>query len=263
VYTLNESVAITRARDKLRALQLLARKRVGLPRTAFAHAPDDTEGVMQLVGGAPMVIKLIEGTQGQGVVLAETNNAASSVIDAFRGLDAYFLVQEFVSEAKGSDIRCFVVGDEVVAAMQRTASAGEFRSNLHRGGSASLVEITAAERRTALQASICCARTPAPWSWKLTRRRAWKASRPLPESTLPHRSSASSKTMPAPTAQAPRARGERLRSRSATGTLRRRERPARDGRPGSIERRKRGSPAAKALDVQSIERAVALVKGAS
>ncbi len=153
VYTLNESVAITRARDKLRALQLLARKRVGLPRTAFAHAPDDTEGVMQLVGGAPMVIKLIEGTQGQGVVLAETNNAASSVIDAFRGLDAYFLVQEFVSEAKGSDIRCFVVGDEVVAAMQRTASAGEFRSNLHRGGSASLVEITAAERRTALRAA--------------------------------------------------------------------------------------------------------------
>ena len=153
VYTLNESVAITRARDKLRALQLLARKGVGLPRTGFAHAPDDTEGVMQLVGGAPMVIKLIEGTQGQGVVLAETANAASSVIEAFRGLDAYFLVQEFVREANGSDIRCFVVGNKVVAAMQRTACAGEFRSNLHRGGSAAPVEITAEERRTALRAA--------------------------------------------------------------------------------------------------------------
>jgi ribosomal protein S6--L-glutamate ligase len=153
VYTLNESVAIARARDKLRALQLLARKGVGLPRTAFAHAPDDTEGVMQLVGGAPMVIKLIEGTQGEGVVLTETANAASSVIEAFRGLDAYFLVQEFVREAQGCDIRCLVVGDEVVAAMQRTACSGEFRSNLHRGGSASPVEITAAERRTALRAA--------------------------------------------------------------------------------------------------------------
>lgn len=153
VYTLNESVAITRSRDKLRALQLLARKGVGLPRTAFAHAPDDTASVMQLVGGAPMVIKLIEGTQGSGVVLAETATAASSVIDAFRGLDAYFLVQEFVREAQGCDIRCFVVGDEVVASMQRTASSGEFRSNLHRGGSASPVEITAAERRTALRAA--------------------------------------------------------------------------------------------------------------
>lgn len=153
VYTLNESVAITRARDKLRALQLLARKGVGLPRTGFAHAPDDTEGLMKLVGGAPMVIKLIEGTQGQGVVLAETDNAAASVIEAFRGLDAYFLVQEFVREANGSDIRCFVVGGEVIAAMQRTACAGEFRSNLHRGGSAAPVEISAAERRTALRAA--------------------------------------------------------------------------------------------------------------
>jgi ribosomal protein S6--L-glutamate ligase len=153
VYSLNESVAITRARDKLRALQLLARKGVGLPRTGFAHAPDDTDGLMQLVGGAPMVIKLIEGTQGQGVVLAETDNAAASVIEAFRGLDAYFLVQEFVKEANGSDIRCFVVGGEVVAAMQRTACEGEFRSNLHRGGSAAVVEISAAERRTALRAA--------------------------------------------------------------------------------------------------------------
>lgn len=153
VYSLNESVAITRARDKLRALQLLSRKRVGLPLTGFAHSPDDTEGVMALAGGAPLVIKLIEGTQGQGVVLAETEAAGSSVIEAFRGLDAYFLVQEFVAEAGGSDIRCFVVGNEVVAAMQRTACAGEFRSNLHRGGKASPVEITAAERRTALRAA--------------------------------------------------------------------------------------------------------------
>ncbi|HEX4896118.1 MAG TPA: 30S ribosomal protein S6--L-glutamate ligase [Solimonas sp.] len=153
VYCLNESVAITRARDKLRALQLLARKRVGLPRTGFAHSPDDTEGLMRLVGGAPAVIKLIEGTQGQGVVLAETDKAAESVIEAFRHLDAYFLVQQFVSEARGSDIRCFVVGGEVVATMQRTARPGEFRSNLHRGGRAAPVEITAKERSTALRAA--------------------------------------------------------------------------------------------------------------
>lgn len=153
VYCLNESVAITRARDKLRALQLLARKGVGLPRTGFAHAPDDTEGLMRLVGGAPAVIKLIEGTQGQGVVLAETDKAAESVIEAFRHLDAYFLVQQFVAEAKGSDIRCFVVGGEVVATMQRTAKPGEFRSNLHRGGHAAPVEITAKERSTALKAA--------------------------------------------------------------------------------------------------------------
>lgn len=153
VYCLNESVAITRARDKLRALQLLARKGVGLPCTGFAHAPDDTGGLIQLIGGAPMVIKLIEGTQGQGVVLAETDKAAESVIDAFRELDAYFLVQEFVAEARGCDIRCFVVGDQVVASMMRTAKAGEFRSNLHRGGSAKPVRITREERETALKAA--------------------------------------------------------------------------------------------------------------
>ncbi|HEY0974529.1 MAG TPA: 30S ribosomal protein S6--L-glutamate ligase [Solimonas sp.] len=153
VYCLNESVAITRARDKLRALQLLARKGVGLPCTGFAHAPDDTGGLIQLIGGAPMVIKLIEGTQGQGVVLAETDKAAESVIDAFRELDAYFLVQEFIEEARGTDIRCFVVGDQIVASMQRTAKAGEFRSNLHRGGSAQAVRITREERETALKAA--------------------------------------------------------------------------------------------------------------
>jgi len=152
-YCLNESVAITRARDKLRALQLLARKGVGLPCSGFAHAPDDTVGLIQLVGGAPMVIKLIEGTQGQGVVLAETDKAAESVIDAFRELDAYFLVQEFISESRGSDIRCFVIGNQVVASMQRTAKIGEFRSNLHRGGSAQPVRISKAERETALRAA--------------------------------------------------------------------------------------------------------------
>ncbi|ULQ45179.1 30S ribosomal protein S6--L-glutamate ligase [Flagellatimonas centrodinii] len=153
VYCVNGSVAITRARDKLRALQLLARRGIGLPTTGFAHSPDDTADLIRLVGNAPMVIKLVEGTQGQGMVLAETNEAAASVIDAFRGLDAYFLAQAFVKEAEGSDIRCFVVGNQVVAAMQRTARPGEFRSNLHRGGSAVAVKITAEERRTAIRAS--------------------------------------------------------------------------------------------------------------
>jgi ribosomal protein S6--L-glutamate ligase len=153
VYCLNESVAITRARDKLRALQLLARKGIGMPRTGFAHSPDDTHDLIGLVGGAPMVIKLIEGTQGQGVVLAETDKAAESVIDAFRGLDAYFLAQEFIEEAKGSDIRCFVIGGKVVAAMKRTAKPGEFRSNLHRGGTAQAVKITPEERSTAVRAA--------------------------------------------------------------------------------------------------------------
>ncbi|MGH8430414.1 MAG: 30S ribosomal protein S6--L-glutamate ligase [Solimonas sp.] len=153
VYCLNESVAITRARDKLRALQLLARKGIGMPKTGFAHSPDDTHDLIGLVGGAPMVIKLIEGTQGQGVVLAETDKAAESVIDAFRGLDAYFLAQEFIKEAKGSDIRCFVIGGKVVAAMMRTARPGEFRSNLHRGGTAQMVKITPEERSTAARAA--------------------------------------------------------------------------------------------------------------
>jgi ribosomal protein S6--L-glutamate ligase len=153
VYTVNESVAITRARDKLRALQLLARKGIGMPATGFAHSPDDTQGLIGLVGGAPMVIKLVEGTQGQGVVLAETAQAANSVIDAFRGLDAYFLVQNFIAEAGGADIRCLVVGDKVIAAMRRVARDGDFRANLHRGGRAEPVEITARERQVALRAA--------------------------------------------------------------------------------------------------------------
>jgi ribosomal protein S6--L-glutamate ligase len=153
VYPLNESVAITRARDKLRALQLLARKGIGLPVTGFAHSPDDVQDLIKMVGGAPMVIKLLEGTQGIGVVLAETQKAGESVIEAFMGLRANILVQEFIKEAGGADIRCFVIGEKVVASMMRKAKEGEFRSNLHRGGSAELVRITPEERSTAVRAA--------------------------------------------------------------------------------------------------------------
>ena len=153
VYSVNESVAITRSRDKLRALQLLSRKGIGLPVTGFANAPGDTDDLLAVVGGAPVVIKLLEGTQGVGVVLAETNQAASSVIEAFRGLKANFMVQQFVKEADGADIRCLVVGDKVVAAMKRQGKEGEFRSNLHRGGSAVLEKISPEERRTAVRSA--------------------------------------------------------------------------------------------------------------
>lgn len=153
VYCVNESVAISRSRDKLRALQLMARKGIGMPVTGFASSPDDTDHLLSLVGDAPVVIKLLEGTQGVGVVLAETHNAARSVIEAFRGLNANFLVQEFIKEAGGADIRCFVIGDKVVASMKRQAADGEFRSNLHRGGQATLVRITPEERSTAVRAA--------------------------------------------------------------------------------------------------------------
>ncbi|GJL76549.1 30S ribosomal protein S6--L-glutamate ligase [Nitrosomonas sp.] len=153
VFPLNESVAVTRSRDKLRSLQLLARKGVGLPVTGFAHNPDDIDDLISAVGGAPLVIKLLEGTQGIGVVLAETQKAAESVIQAFMGLNANIMVQEFIKEAGGSDIRCFVVGDKVVAAMKRQALEGEFRSNLHRGGQATLVRLTPEERSTAVRAA--------------------------------------------------------------------------------------------------------------
>ncbi len=153
VYSVNESVAITRSRDKLRALQLLSRKGIGLPVTGFANSPGDTDDLLQIVGGAPLVIKLLEGTQGVGVVLAETDKAASSVVEAFRGLKANFMVQEFIAEAKGADIRCFVIGDKVVAAMERRGKEGEFRSNLHRGGTAKLVRITPEERSTAVRSA--------------------------------------------------------------------------------------------------------------
>lgn len=153
VYCLNESQAITRARDKLRSMQLMAREGIGLPITGFGHSPDDKQDLMGLIGEPPFIIKLLEGTQGKGVVLTETMKAAESVIDAFRDLDAYFLVQEFISEAGGSDIRCFVVGDKVVASMMRVAREGEFRSNLHRGGRAMMVKITPEERSTAVRAA--------------------------------------------------------------------------------------------------------------
>jgi ribosomal protein S6--L-glutamate ligase len=153
IFPLNESVAISRSRDKLRALQLLARAGIGLPVTGFAHSPDDTMDLIKIAGGAPLVIKLLEGTQGKGVVLTETHKAAASVIEAFRGLDAHFLVQEYIQEAGGADIRCFIIGDRVVAAMKRQAKEGEFRSNLHRGGTASLIKITPEERSTAVRSA--------------------------------------------------------------------------------------------------------------
>lgn len=152
-FSVNESVAISRSRDKLRSLQLLSRKGIGLPRTGFAHSPDNIEDLIKNVGGAPLVIKLLEGTQGIGVVLADTKKVAESVIEAFLGLKANILVQEFIKEAGGSDVRCFVVGGKVVAAMQRQAAEGEFRSNLHRGGTAQLTELSAEEQQTAIDAA--------------------------------------------------------------------------------------------------------------
>jgi ribosomal protein S6--L-glutamate ligase len=153
VYPLNESVAISRSRDKLRSMQLLARKGLGMPVTGFANKPDDVKDLIKMVGGAPLVIKLLEGTQGIGVVLAETQKAAESVIEGFMGVKANILVQEYIKEAGGADIRCLVVGGKVVAAMKRQATPGEFRSNLHRGGSASLIRITPEERSTAVRAA--------------------------------------------------------------------------------------------------------------
>ena len=153
VFTANGADSISRSRDKLRCLQLLSKEGVGLPVTGFAHSTKDIEGVIELVGGAPLVIKLLEGTQGIGVVLAETYQAAKSVIEAFRGLDANILVQEFIQEAKGADLRCFVVGNRIVAAMQRQGAPGEFRSNVHRGGSVSKIKLTPEERSTAIRAA--------------------------------------------------------------------------------------------------------------
>lgn len=151
VYSTNDSLAISRSRDKLRCLQLLARKGIGLPVTGFAHATQEVDGLLNIVGGAPVVIKLLEGTQGIGVILGETKKAAAAVIEAFRGLNANILVQEFVKEAGGADLRCFVIGDRVVAAMRRQAPEGEFRSNLHRGGTAEKVRLTPEERSTAVR----------------------------------------------------------------------------------------------------------------
>lgn len=152
-YSVNESQAISRSRDKLRSMQLLSRRGIGLPVTGFAHSTKDVAGVIEAVGGAPLVVKLLEGTQGIGVVLCETTKAAESVIEAFRGLDANILVQEFIKEAGGEDIRAFVVGDKVIAAMRRKGAPGEFRSNLHRGGSAAQVKLTPEERSTAVRSA--------------------------------------------------------------------------------------------------------------
>jgi ribosomal protein S6--L-glutamate ligase len=153
VFSANESQAISRSRDKLRCLQILSREGIGLPVTGFAHSTQDIDGLIELVGGAPLVIKLLEGTQGIGVVLAETHQAAKSVIEAFRGLDANILVQEYIKEAAGMDIRCFVIGDKVVASMKRQSAPGEFRSNLHRGGTAEKIKLTPEERSTAIRAA--------------------------------------------------------------------------------------------------------------
>jgi ribosomal protein S6--L-glutamate ligase len=153
VFTLNESVAIARSRDKLRSLQILAKRGVGLPVTGFAHHTDATGELIKMCGGAPLVIKLLEGTQGVGVVLAETPKAAESVIEAFKDLNANILVQEFIKEAKGADIRCIVVGGKVIASMKRQAAEGEFRSNLHRGGKAEKVKISPEERAVACRAA--------------------------------------------------------------------------------------------------------------
>lgn len=152
-YSINPSVAITRSRDKLRSLQLLAMKGIGMPTTGFAHARSDINDLIQVAGGPPLVIKLIEGTQGVGVVLAETKKAAESVVQTLMGLNANIIVQEFIKEARGEDIRCFVVGDKVIAAVKRHAEPGEFRANIHRGGSAEAVRITKAERETAIKAT--------------------------------------------------------------------------------------------------------------
>ena len=153
VFSVNSSDGISRSRDKLRSLQILSRAGVDLPTTSFAHDSLDIDGILEVVGGPPVVVKLLQGTQGVGVVLAETRKAAESVISAFRQLDANFLVQEFITEAEGADIRAFVVGGEVVAAMRRQGPPGEFRSNLHRGGVAEVVKLSSNERAAALRAA--------------------------------------------------------------------------------------------------------------
>ena len=153
VFTLNSSDGISRSRDKLRSMQILSRAGVGLPTTSFAHSIQDVDGLLDVVGGTPVIIKLLEGTQGLGVVLAETKKAAESVIGAFHQLDANILVQEYIKEAGGSDIRAFVVGGKVVAAMRRQGAPGDFRSNLHRGGTAEVIKLSPSERSTAVRAA--------------------------------------------------------------------------------------------------------------
>lgn len=153
IFTAVESQALVRSRDKLRSLQILARAGLGMPKTAFANEPKDIDQLLETIGGAPCVIKLLEGTQGIGVILAENHRSAKSVIEAFHKLDAAMLVQEYINEAKGADIRAFIVDGQIVGAMKRQAKEGEFRSNLHRGGSAQVIQLTPEERATALKAA--------------------------------------------------------------------------------------------------------------
>lgn len=152
VFTTTSSLALVRSRDKLRATQILSRHGIGIPKTAFAKKPNDIENLIKSVGGAPLVVKLLEGTQGLGVVLAETRKAAKSVIEAFYGLNALILVQEFIAEAGGADVRAIVVDGKVVAAFKRQGKEGEFRSNLHRGGAGQLIKLKPAEKRAAVNA---------------------------------------------------------------------------------------------------------------
>ncbi|WP_163517215.1 30S ribosomal protein S6--L-glutamate ligase [Gelidibacter japonicus] len=153
VFSVVESQALVRSRDKLRSLQVLSRAGLGMPKTVFSNYTKDASEVIASVGGAPLVIKLLEGTQGLGVVLAETNNAAESVIEAFHGLQARVIIQEFIKEAKGADIRAFIVDGNIVGAMKRQGKDGEFRSNLHRGGSAEIIQLTDEEENAALKAA--------------------------------------------------------------------------------------------------------------
>lgn len=153
IYTLNESIAIARSRDKFRSLQLLARKGIPMPLTSFAQTPDNTQDLIHMVGGAPLVIKLLEGTQGKGVILADSNQSAVSIINAFKGMGENILVQEFIKESHGTDIRCFVIGDKVVAAIKRQAKEGDFRANVHQGGKALKVKLSPQERAIAVSAA--------------------------------------------------------------------------------------------------------------
>jgi ribosomal protein S6--L-glutamate ligase len=153
VFSVNESQAIARSRDKLRSMQILSRAGISMPVTAFASDPTDINHLIELVGGAPVVIKLLHGTQGIGVVLAETKKAAKSVMEAFYGVKANMLIQEFIKESKGADVRAFVVGGKVIGSMRRQGSEGEFRSNLHRGGSAKMIRLTKLEWQTAVNAA--------------------------------------------------------------------------------------------------------------
>ena len=153
IYALNGQVAIKRSRDKLRAHQVLARRNIPMPITAYAHSANATEDLIKFVGGAPLVVKVLSSTQGKGVLLAETNKAAKNIISAFLSLEADFLVQEFIKEAAGSDIRCFVIGDKVFAAMKRQGAEGDFRSNLHSGGRAEPVKLRPEERAIAVKAA--------------------------------------------------------------------------------------------------------------